>query len=253
MAETAQTALAFDEGTGTTTVNYGTIGGTVTVASGDWETGHTGGATSGVCGPTSLTSAPATVASFLWWMKKIDIHHNFDDLNYIAGPNANPDSGLRGLAYYQDGTHDTYGLVGSFADEPVINSGITLTDTTWHHYGITFNGTTTYLYVDGILAGSVAGGELWDTTDSYILATNSPFSGGGSPDRHPPVMIDDFRVFNTFLSGGDVATWMSVPVSGGGGGDEPSIHVGSTEISTIKVGSTTASKVYVGSTLIWPV
>jgi hypothetical protein len=130
-------------------------------------------------------------AAINWWK---DIVYKGDD-NYflMAGstPNGAPAAG------------------GIFGGNNVAAKGLSsLPSNTWTHLAGTYDGTTIRLYINGSLTSSLA--------QSGAIATSSnPLQIGGDlfySDQHFQGRIDDVRVYNVALSGGQIVADMNTPV-----------------------------------------
>ena len=83
-----------------------------------------------------------------------------------------------------------------------VTSTRTVTDNNWHHILGGCDGTTSYLYIDGTLEGSLAAGA------SYAAYTVPNFfvNGAGSSTTYLAGLISDVRVYNRALIAGEVNT-----------------------------------------------
>jgi hypothetical protein len=81
---------------------------------------------------------------------------------------------------------------------------------TWYHLIHTYNGTTQYLYINGVLAttyNSAASGNITYDTSNTLLAIGADFNGTGynvGPSLYANGKMPVFRIYNTALSAAQV-------------------------------------------------
>ncbi|WP_111683991.1 choice-of-anchor D domain-containing protein [Winogradskyella tangerina] len=77
-----------------------------------------------------------------------------------------------------------------------LNANVGIPDDEWHHVAAIYDGTTIYLYIDGVLNRSTARSAPVDTDDSFLIAA----AGKGTITQHFRGNIDEVRVWNTALT-----------------------------------------------------
>jgi Concanavalin A-like lectin/glucanases superfamily len=107
--------------------------------------------------------------------------------------------------YWGNGAGPNFALSGSTvlaATSPTIYN-----DGAWHFIAGTWDGTTSSLYIDGVLVDAVtpdaAFGALEDVAHPFDVATDDRYPAG-SGDRFFPGLIDDVRVYNRPLTAAEV-------------------------------------------------
>jgi len=69
-------------------------------------------------------------------------------------------------------------------------------DDQWHHIAVVYDGTTTYIYIDGVLDNSENKTAPVSTSNPFLIAA----AGNGSTTQHFKGNIDEVRVWNTALT-----------------------------------------------------
>jgi hypothetical protein len=77
-----------------------------------------------------------------------------------------------------------------------ISTSTSIPDDEWHHIAAIYDGTTIYLYIDGVIDNSIARTPPVATNHSFIIAA----SGKGTTTQHFRGNIDEVRVWDTALS-----------------------------------------------------
>ena len=106
------------------------------------------------------------------------------------------------LAGAGPGTQVDFFGAGTVADA----GSIDLADNQWHHAAMTYNGTTLTYYIDGSLAGS--GAVSYNQGTTSWLNFGSWDTGGGRPLGG---LMDDIQVYDTALTGSEVAAIAAIP------------------------------------------
>ena len=150
--------------------------------------------------PLSLAGIPNyTIA---WW------------LNYTSGSrfiNKHDATGSEGYSLRTAGTGTTLLLTQGTAGSP--DTGLLLDAGNWHHWALTYNGSSITVYRDGIAGFTTAGGLLTDEATGALmfgalrLANNNVI-------QHITGSMDDIRIYNHTLSATDVGALMFVPEPG---------------------------------------
>ena len=100
--------------------------------------------------------------------------------------------------------------LGNGATAQLLTSSIAMTAGVFRHLACTWNGTTVALYIDGVLNASSA--QVVTPTGNPAPLLIGQF--GGNVDRFNGT-IDEVRIYNRGLSGTEIQTDMSRPISGG--------------------------------------
>ena len=77
-----------------------------------------------------------------------------------------------------------------------------ITINAWHHVAGTWDGTTKYVYVDGVQVGSVAATDDFDTHAVYLGSDEN----NGAPALFFSGVLDDLRIYNRALTTPEIAT-----------------------------------------------
>jgi len=117
--------------------------------------------------------------------------NNFFDFS----PSIRPDNGyLESWAY---------SFEGGVRDDFIIMSPVDYRDGEWHHFVVTFNAGTGYLYVDGERIGSdTFGFTTWETApySATLLGGFRNYNYNSGPYYYSDGMIDEPMIFNKALS-----------------------------------------------------
>ncbi len=190
---------SMNEGSGTSTTADSSgngYGGTL-IASPTWTTDHLSVANkalsfNGTTQYVTTTNLDLNILTFAGWIKRGDkaATCGIATCDRLIGCN-----GSNGWAvYFQGNTSDKieFGKVGVWER----GSTATITDTAWHHIAVTYNGTTIYFYIDGLL----------DSTSTYADTFNSSsvtYSIGTIINGYTQFFngsMDELRVYNRVLS-----------------------------------------------------
>ena len=145
-------------------------------------------------GSTFFTVSPITLgteASVALWVKTTDTNAMFWVLNASVYHSFN--FWLNGNSYYLN--------TGDGSGNPFRNNGTNVTslhDGLWHHYAITFDGTSCKLYIDGIYRGAASTYKSPATPNNSTIKIAGGFSNGHSYDTNGT--FNDFRVYDHCLS-----------------------------------------------------
>jgi fibronectin type 3 domain-containing protein len=199
-------AYAFDEGAGTTVNDLSGSGNTGTIVNAAWTTaGKYGDALS--FGGNAYVNIPDTPSLELStgmtleaWVNPTIVSNNWRDVLYKGNDNyylsatssngAVPDGAVRVGSTYLD----TYGTAP-------------LTANTWTHLAVTYDGSSTVLYVNGSQVSSTA------FSGSIITSTNALQIGGDTfYGQYFSGTIDEVRVYNTPLTATQIQTDMNTPI-----------------------------------------
>jgi fibronectin type 3 domain-containing protein len=210
--------LRFDEITGTTAVDSTGNGLSGTLINGaTFASGHEGNALNLVAASSQYATLPAGVFSGMsnftiaaWvnlssstnWSRIFDFGNNTTTYMMLT-----PQNGANGKLRFGITTNSTGG-------EQQINSGVSVPTNGWHHLAVTLSGSTGVLYMDGVAVGTTNSmtlnpSILGSTLNNYLGKSqwNDPYLNG---------RIDDFRIYNTAVSAGEVSTFitpLSAPVN----------------------------------------
>ncbi len=80
--------------------------------------------------------------------------------------------------------------------DQTLTSNTSIPDDEWHHVAAVYNGTTVYIYIDGVLDNSAARTAPVATTESFYIAA----AGKNTPTAHFQGNIDEVRVWSTALT-----------------------------------------------------
>jgi thermitase len=192
----------FDESNGTTTLTdasdngfNGTIG-----SSNSYSSGHTNnalinpGSSAGAAVPYSVSSAlditgasPLTVA---FWLKATSLSHHVQLVQTIS----NGVCGGWGVGYHSDGSV----FLSDYCDGHIAwPTGTVTADSQWHHFAMSYNGTSASLYKDGALVSTI------NYVPSWTSATRTLYIGG---DSAYPLQgaIDELGIWNRALSSAEI-------------------------------------------------
>ncbi|MFZ1783605.1 MAG: PKD-like domain-containing protein [Ferruginibacter sp.] len=96
-------------------------------------------------------------------------------------------------------------------NNPNILSTATINDNNWHQISFVKTGSTMYLYIDGILNGTVTDNTTGTTSNASPLFLGK--RGGGAPfDNFFTGTLDELRIFNRGLCSGEIQNYLSCEV-----------------------------------------
>jgi hypothetical protein len=204
-------AYGFKEGSGLTTADSSTYGRTLTLNTATWTTGHTGSGISNTTtgqGATGSFIGPSATITIMAWIRPLDLTAGTTHfaLGFID-VSANTQVGI----FTQRADFGTVNVLQT--DIRISGSlkelhGTALTLNTWTHVALTYNGSTIYLYKDGVLVTSLVAAGSIGTGDAFYVAgwnTVTPYD--------TDVDVDDVRVFSTALNQGQIIYGMNTPVA----------------------------------------
>lgn len=204
----AYAAYNLNEGSGTTAADSSGNSRTLTLASATWAAGHTGaGLTNSAAntGASATFSSPTAAITLMAWIRPLALDTgvtyfatgflNVGNSTIVALFNQRSDFGPSDVLQANIRIEGT-GLVSI--------GGPALTLNTWTHVALTYDGATLSLYKDGIAVNSLA--------QSGTITAGDVLFVGGNPLYNSNLDIDDARVFNTALTGAEVAAAMTTPV-----------------------------------------
>ena len=114
---------------------------------------------------------------------------------------------------YKDASGNINLFVMASGITTIITSGVKITDTTWHHFAFTYDGTRVSIFIDGqataAAAASITGTlSFTGTNDSLIIAADA------AGTYNAQVALDEVRIWNTARSLSDILTTMSSTLTG---------------------------------------
>ncbi|MFJ2518338.1 LamG-like jellyroll fold domain-containing protein [Cellulosimicrobium cellulans] len=171
------------------------------MAAGNWGAGHTGSGLSSVGGAVAVPSKAGLETAqrtLMFWGKYADVGGSWRwPAEFFA---VGPDTCTWGIMP-ANGSGNLYARIRIGG----VNTNIELAATgytDWHHYAITYDGTTFRAYRDGVQVGSQAVSGTIDTCDTVRI-----HAYGGTN------LIDDLRFYNTALTVvGQIQDAMNTPV-----------------------------------------
>lgn len=203
--------LRFDEITGTNAMDStgNGLNGTL-INSAAFASGHEGNALNLVAASSQYATLPAGVVSGLsnftvaaWvnltsvanWNRIFDFGNSTTTYMFLS-----PQNGNTGKLRFGITTNSTGG-------EQQINTSVTMPTNGWHHLAVTLSGSSGVLYLDGVVVGTTNAmtlnpATLGSTINNYIGKSqwNDPYLNG---------KVDDFQLYSTALTAGEVATFLS--------------------------------------------
>jgi fibronectin type 3 domain-containing protein len=149
-----------------------------------------------VSGLSNFTIAAwVNLASTANWARLFDFGNNTTTYMFLA-----PQNGATGKLRFAITTNSTAG-------EQQINSGVSVPIGGWHHLAVTLSGTVGILYLDGVVVGTTSSmtlnpASLGTTSNNYLGKSqwSDPYLNG---------KIDDFQIYSTALTAGEVATFIT--------------------------------------------
>lgn len=199
-----------DEASGTKASDASGYGNNALVnGGGSWDTGYNGGQAVSLDGTNGYVSLPngiisgnstSTIAAWVYlnttsnWSRIFDFGSGTATSMYLTAQNG------------QNGKI-RFAIKNKNSAEEQIDGTSALATGGWHHVGVTLNGATGILYVDGIEVGrnsamTIKPSDLGSTTQNWIGRSqyNDPYLDG---------KVDDFRVYDRALSASEVVSVMS--------------------------------------------
>lgn len=184
----------FDEGAGSTANDSSGYSNNASISSGSYANGKYGKALSknGSGAGASFTYSAGSLLDFAassnlsigFWLKSSTSH--------TARIMEAPTNGGMGLEYA--GT--TLSLIAFSGNSSTFSNAISF-DGNWHHYFVTYDGTTARFYKDGVLTTSNSYTGNWSTgSKTFYLGGDASFPLNG--------VLDDARIYNYALSSGQV-------------------------------------------------
>lgn len=143
--------------------------------------------------PDDVSVDPGDVFTYALWVKRARFGINYETMF---------SKGFHGAVVIFNGSNQIV-LCGASIGCPLTTTA-TITDTNWHHYAITKNGTAAAIYIDGTLSASTNSAPSFDAATSYrqyIGADNGIDAPGASVLKGS---LDDFRVYNRVLSSTEI-------------------------------------------------
>lgn len=205
---------AFLEGAGTTAADSSGNGNTLSLpASITWVPGYSGGgiATSGTAGSVGGSVTPFTTTPASWtllgWVKLTGATADYQSMFESLAP-------LGNSLYVEFNT----GLALDVFVRTTENSSVELNHSTsfaagvWRHIAVTFDATagTVNLYVDGVLSQSKA------APPGSVALNGRPLYIGGGAAQPGRMAVDDVRIYDTALTGAEIATALATPAGPSG-------------------------------------
>ncbi|MBP9109195.1 MAG: VCBS repeat-containing protein [Pyrinomonadaceae bacterium] len=150
--------------------------------------------------PIELASSPFTVD---FWMKTPDASHVAHA--YLVGK-SHPDGGLGWDIRVANNAITVVGVNGWSAN---ITSDASITPNAWHHVGLTSNGSTVELYINGVLKGSCPRAAISSTANPLRFGFTTNF--GGLPFHG---LLDEIEIFDRSLTQLEIQAIYSAGSSG---------------------------------------
>ena len=200
--------LKFNEGTGSTTANSGTVGGSYSVSGGSWVSSFTGrGKAYKFNGSTTVSTTGFRYSdnfTMMAWVKVADGAtitlpsqsssgtNGTSGQHYLFGANHEGGNAGAGLSVGTNGIFVTAHGDG-YMPPLAVYSGSLGTD--WHHVAVVFNSRTPYIYLDGVLV---------QTGSASSRTTYSPTAVGNGSYGSFYGTLDDVRIIGSALSAQEV-------------------------------------------------
>ena len=195
-------AYNFNENTGTTSADVTGNGHTATIASGAWQSGHTGGGIGGVSNAATATpftfASPTAPFTMMCWGKVSGIGSYYSFILRTPNTGSTPSCQITVNDHGQLYGGSYYGEAGGSATVAVAN--------TWYHMAVTYDGTTVRFYVNGVQDG--ISGPMDSRTPGFFASGDTFTMGVDSP-----VTVDDVRFFGAALSASQITALMNTPVA----------------------------------------
>ncbi|MBD0378508.1 LamG-like jellyroll fold domain-containing protein [Paenibacillus sedimenti] len=226
-----------DEASGTKAIDASGYGNNALVnGGGSWDTGYNGGQAVSLDGTNGYVSLPNgivsgnntfTIAAWVYlnstsnWSRIFDFGSGTATTMYLTAQNG------------QNGKI-RFGIKNNSSAEQKIDGTSSLPTGGWHHVGVTLNGATGILYVDGIEVGrnsamTIKPSDLGSTTQNWIGRSqfNDPYLNG---------KVDDFRIYNRAINAAEITKVMN----------------GQTLLPSAPAGLTAAAADHTSINLSWP-
>jgi PKD repeat protein len=206
-------AYGFEEGSGASVADTSGNGNGGNVTGGTWaSTGKYGkaltfGAGSIVSVPDSASLDLSTGMTIEAWVYPTSSAAAYRNIIFKS----QGDPGTQPLCYVLQGsTPSSVPAVVTGVSPSSLAAASPLALNTWSHLSATYDGATMNLYVNGILAGSLA-------QSGAIAASTEPLTIGGNmySGQNFVGMIDEVRIYNRALSSSEILTDMNSPIAGG--------------------------------------
>jgi len=205
-------AYGFEEGSGASVGDTSGRGNAGTVTGATWGTGKYGraltfGAGSVVSIPDSASLDLSTGMTIEAWVYPTSSAAAYRNIIFKS----QGDPATSPLCYVLQGTSpNSAPSVVTGVSPSNLTAASPLPLNTWSHLSATYNGATMNLYVNGVLAGSLA-------QTGAIVASTEPLSIGGNiySGGNWVGMIDEVRIYNRALSSSEILTDMNTPITGG--------------------------------------
>jgi hypothetical protein len=246
-------AYAFSEGSGTTVSDQTGKGHTGTLTNATWSTaGKYGNALSFNGTNAWVTIADAadldltTGMTVEAWVQPT-VNASKWSVAVIKEQPSDPANDLSYALYAANGASNppsVHGLFGSGggADKSAVGTS-TLPINTWTHLAGTYDGTALRLYVNGVLAATLAqAGSLTTTTGALRI-------GGDASNEFFTGLIDEVRVYNRALSQTEIQTDMGTPLANPPSVTSQSPANGATNVATNGTVQAVFNKAVVASTI----
>lgn len=216
MPGTPLAAYSCDAGSGSTIIDDSGNSHPLTVASGSYTgSGHTNAGFQNILG-TNTTGASGTVpavtgsaCTLMAWVNPSAIASG--GIHFICG--AMQTGGSTDFALWtQRSDFSTAGVLQGDArlgGGLVAANGAAMTVGTWAHVALTFDGANLKLWLNAVVAATVANAGTLSSSTTFYVAGMAP-AGASSTGA---VTVDDVRYFNTDESA-SMSTWMTTPVPG---------------------------------------
>ena len=201
-------ALAFDEGSGGTTVDNSGNGNDGSIGNAVWTTAGRFGNALSFNGSNALVTVPdadsldlTTGMTLQAWVHPSVVSGRWRDVIF---------KGLNDI-YYLEATSSgggAPGVGGTFANSP-LKGPTTLPTNAWSHLAGTYDGITLRLYVDGVEVANQAQTGLIETSADALTIGGDILYG-----QYFAGLIDEVRIYNRALSAAEIQADMNTPIGG---------------------------------------
>jgi PKD repeat protein len=230
-------AYAFNEGSGSTTIDATGRGHTGSLEGATWTTAGKNGnalAFNGANNLVSVADAPdldfSTGLTLEAWVRPTTLS------GWRTVALKEESGGLAYALYAHDNAPRPAGTLNMGAADVNVPGAAALALSTWTHLAVTYDGSNARLYVNGGQVGSVA-------ASGALRTTGYPLTIGGNHvwDEWFAGQIDDLRIYNRALSAGEISTDMTTPVGGSTPPDStlPSVSITSPAGAALVAGTVT--------------